>query len=268
MGKTKDFIGLACFAFIFCFRAVAADETNDFGAYYKLTNQGAVELQSGQYDKAISDFSKVIEMYPTNCYAYLNRAEAYSANCENEKAIADYDRFISMNSTNSFAFIARANEFGMVGKYEKAVADLDVGINLDARNAHAFTLRGFCFEKLGRYADAGNDFSNAVQLDFSFVDAWNDLAWLRATCPQAEIRNGHEAVGAAIKACNLSDWRNWMYLDTLAVAYAETGDFELAVKYENKALELIDPQNKEMGGMQKRLLMFQQKQPYRDDPSH
>lgn len=206
-------------------------------------------MHSGEFDQAISDFSKTIEICPTNCYLYLNRAVAYSASRDLQKSVADFDKFISMNSTNSFAFVGRADDYAKLGKYEEAVADLDKGISLNPGNMYAFLSRGFCREKLGRYADAGNDYSNAVQLDFNFAGAWNSLAWLRAACPQTEARNGHEAVGAAIKACNLTDWRNWMYLDTLAVAYAEIGDFELAIKYENNALQLIDLKNKEIDGM-------------------
>ncbi len=46
--------------------------------------------------------------------------------------------------------------------------------------------------------------------------ALNSLAWLRATCPENEIREGKEAVELALRACELSEWRDWGMIDTLA----------------------------------------------------
>ena len=55
-------------------------------------------------------------------------------------------------------------------------------------------------------------------------DARNDLAWLCATCPDAELRDGKTAVEHAHTACRLTDWKDPWYFGTLAAAYAECGN--------------------------------------------
>jgi tetratricopeptide (TPR) repeat protein len=92
----------------------------------------------------------------------------------------------------------------------------------------------------------------------------DDLAWFLATCPDEHFRNGNEAVSAAKKACELSQWQSFGCYDTLAVAHAEAGDFDQAVKYEKQALNdsLIAPKEKQE--REKRLALFEQRKPFRE----
>jgi len=64
----------------------------------------------------------------------------------------------------------------------------------------------------------------------------NQLARFQATCSQADFRDGAKAVENATKACELSHWDNSDYIGTPAVAYAEAGQFEQAVKWQQEAI--------------------------------
>jgi membrane associated rhomboid family serine protease len=66
---------------------------------------------------------------------------------------------------------------------------------------------------------------------------WNNLGWLLGTCPDDTLRNGAQAVEWAKRACEATDWGNPGFLDTLAAAYAEIGNFEEAMKWSAKSLE-------------------------------
>lgn len=73
---------------------------------------------------------------------------------------------------------------------------------------------------------------------------YNDLAWFYATCPKNEYRDGKKAVEYAEKAVSIS--KSWQYLDTLAAAYAEIGNFEKAVQIEQEAISSSPEKDQEM----------------------
>jgi WD40 repeat protein/tetratricopeptide (TPR) repeat protein len=95
----------------------------------------------------------------------------------------------------------------------------------------------------------------------------NSLAWLWATCPEEKYRNGTKAIEYATKACELATWENASYVDTLAAAYAEAGDFTSAVKWQKKAIELITEKNPAEWRLefQERLKLYESGKPYRED---
>jgi hypothetical protein len=94
------------------------------------------------------------------------------------------------------------------------------------------------------------------------------LAWLLATCPDDQIRDGKNAVTLATKACDLSKWEKYEYVDTLAAAYAETGDFEQAVKYQKQAASMDGIPEDNRTNVQKRIELYLQHKPYRKSKTY
>lgn len=88
-------------------------------------------------------------------------------------------------------------------------------------------------------------------------------AWLRATCPDPTFRNGQQEVKDAKAACSIAEWRDENTIDTLAAAYAETGDFDSAVRYAAQALAVKGIAPVDSKRIQRHLALFQQQQPIR-----
>jgi tetratricopeptide (TPR) repeat protein len=98
--------------------------------------------------------------------------------------------------------------------------------------------------------------------DYSLIQ----LAWLLATCADPSVRDGRTAVEAAKKACELAGWKNDSYIDALAAAWAEAGDFEQAVKYEKQAIEMAKTQEQDVTAFQQRLALFEKRVPFHETP--
>jgi len=90
----------------------------------------------------------------------------------------------------------------------------------------------------------------------------NSLAWSLATSPFPSLRDGQEAIALATKACESTEWGKATYLDTLAAACAEAGEFEEAVKWQQKAIELAPWDHAER--FKTRLDLYQNGKPHRE----
>src|SRR6184192_1957138 len=145
-------------------------------------------------------------------------------------------------------------------EYDKAIADYDEVIRLDPKDVFAYIYRGCAYERKGDYDKAIADYDEAIRLDPKGAKAYNGFAWLLGTCPQVSFRDGKKAINYAIKAWELS--KDPAFLDTLAAAYAEAGDFKQAIKWETKFLETPNLSEKNTTGGKSRLALYQAHKPY------
>jgi hypothetical protein len=104
-----------------------------------------------------------------------------------------------------------------------------------------------------------------ILLDPKNAGAYDGLAWRLAPCLDASVRNGLEAESVAKKACELTEWKDWSCIGTLAAAYAEAGDFEQDVKCQKKALSMGSLTVTERKEAQEQIDLFQQRNPFRDN---
>ena len=101
----------------------------------------------------------------------------------------------------------------------------------------------------------------SIRLDPENPDSLHHRAIMLSVCMEDKIRNGKQAVEDATKACEVSGWKNPLYLTGLAIANAEKGDFDAAVKWQTKAMELSSAGQAK--SMQPQLEQFQMHKPLR-----
>jgi serine/threonine-protein kinase len=92
----------------------------------------------------------------------------------------------------------------------------------------------------GRYPEAAAHYEAALAKQPDNASLLNNLAWLRAACPDAAIRNGDQAVKLALRACELTGYSKPIFIGTLAAAQAETGEFQAAIATATQAATLAE----------------------------
>ncbi len=85
--------------------------------------RGFTFIAKNEWDKAIADYTIVIQKNPNLTAAYERRAVAYRNLKKNKEAIADYSKVISLDSGDTDGYRQRAYLYSIMGENEKAAAD-------------------------------------------------------------------------------------------------------------------------------------------------
>jgi len=230
------------------------------------------------------------------------RAYAHAATDASAKAVADataaVELYRSMAGRKATAAVyrdlikslrLRAELLGGLGRQEEVIRDVSEALSAHERTekfddpdslkagAEMLTQRAGLLESQGRYEESASDLRRALHIYEALAagtsDAkWNEplaltqnsLAWLLATCQDEALRDGAAAVVLAERACDLTQWSSYPYFDTLAAAYAESGDFDRARQWQTRAAAAATDDEKP--GYQERLSLYEQGRPFRQLP--
>jgi tetratricopeptide (TPR) repeat protein len=164
------------------------------------------------------------------------------------------------------ALYIRAQIFKNEGKYDLAIQDCNETLRQYPGCVEASLLRASINVNLRKYAEALKEFNYLISLHprpVTLARALSDRAWFQATCPDSSFRNGRQAVKDAKAACSIMQWKDEDMIDTLAAAYAETGDFDSAARYAAQALAIKGIEPVDSKRIQRHLTLFQQHEPIR-----
>ena len=106
----------------------------DFAFYQNRANANFV---MGEYDTAIVDYNKAIELNPKEPDIYFSRGLAYFNKQSYTPAIADFDKVIELDPKEAMAYFKRGNALEKMGNFEKALADYQKASELDPDNEPA-----------------------------------------------------------------------------------------------------------------------------------
>jgi tetratricopeptide (TPR) repeat protein len=102
------------------------------------SNRGNAYSSINEYEKALADYSKAIELAPTNANRgtfYSNRGFTYFKMKDYVKAMADYSKAIALYPSNGIAYINRGDLYFEMKDAEKACADWKRADELGMPNA-------------------------------------------------------------------------------------------------------------------------------------
>ncbi len=197
-----------CLLFIFLM-VIGPVQAQNARRYWKA---GGEFMEVLNYEDAIRQFTKSIELDPDFEKAYLSRANAYEKIGNLKAAVADYDRAATFDQKNTDIFCQAGKLYYEMGDYESAINRLNTSINLKKTNIPAyqyliqtlietgsyaealqickraltiresdlnFYYRGVVNEEMNNYVAAEEDFEKAIRKNKRLVEAYVDLADLR-----------------------------------------------------------------------------------------
>jgi tetratricopeptide (TPR) repeat protein len=222
--------------------------------------------------------------------ASVQRNRAYASE------LAIWSDTVANNAGNPRAHNYLGNAFSaMPGRINDAVAQYDEALRLEPGYAEAHNNLGAALVTIpGRLEDAIAQYELAVHWNPAYAEAYRNLGNALALMPRhlndaiaryyealrlnPDLAGAHSDLGNALarqpgrlnaaiaqfeKACELTEWKNPGYVDSLAVACAEAGDFGEAVKWEKKYLD-SGPPKEAAEAARRRLSLFEAGRPYHE----
>ena len=263
-------------------------------------NRGLAFVEMRQYSQAIADYDKAIELKQDYEEAYCNRGIAYAQTGQMARALQDFDKAIELDSSYGDAYHNRGVAYWKMGKLDQAIQSYRKAIELAPENARFHSSLALALAAGGKLDEAAIGFRNAIEIAPGYADAhyklamvlrdlgkgqqaiaefrrtlelrpnWpdpmNNLARMLASDNSEQVRDGSEAIRLAEKACELTGQRDPTVLDTLAAAYAETGQFAKAIETAEKAHEIAIAAGATsmVEGIRERIGLYKAGQPYRE----
>jgi tetratricopeptide (TPR) repeat protein len=176
-----------------------------------------------------------------NTIALAVKADEELHRGELENARRDADAALRLDAKFWPALYTRAKLLLQQGRWQEAIRDCDAGLQQDHSVFEFAVLRAMANTALGRYAAALAELDHLIRIRppraTAFADAFAERAWLRINARDPAFRDAQKAIADAKQACNLMQWRYADEIDTLAAAYANAGDFDAALRYEEQAMK-------------------------------
>jgi len=206
-------------------------------------------------EEAIENFRKAVQINPNFAEALNNLGHALAAQGRLEEAIENYRKATQINPNFAVAQNNLGAALATEGRLEEAIGNFRKAIQVNPNFVAAQNNLGAALADKGRFEEAIGNFRKAIQISPNYAEAQNNLAWVLAVNPDAELRNGAEAVRLAERACELTHYGEPLFIRTLAAAYAEAGRFPDAVTTAEKAEQLaISAGSKKLAEKSRQLL--------------
>lgn len=180
---------------------------------------------------AIVDLRALVQLYPEKPEYQLQLAAFLIRDERPRKAIEVYDKLLEKDQSLDRARLGRADALLSVGEHARAIAEYEMLLAKEPADVLGSIL--------------------------------NNFAWVLATSPDEHLRNGKRSVELALRACELTEYKQPHILSTLAAGYAESKDFEQAKHWSQKAVEL-GQEHQDLAQLKSELESYQREQPWRE----
>ena len=200
-------------------------------------NLGIIRFQDGQTEEAIALWEQALRTVPHSPRTLTNLALARLRQGKIEEGLAHYAESIRLEPDHANARFNYGTALIQTGQPKEGLAQLEKAAQLEPSRADIHGNLGAARLSQGDARGAVEAFETAIRLEPHDLNALSNLAWLLATLPEAELRDGKRAVDLMRRVLALTPEPALQTWRTLAAAQAEAGDFEGALATAGRALE-------------------------------
>jgi tetratricopeptide (TPR) repeat protein len=228
---------------------------------------GAALARVGRTQEAIAELEEALRFDQNWTAAHKSLGTLLSAQDRFDEAIPHLRAAVAGGLGDPLAHYNLGRMLAMQGNFAESAECLKQAISLQQRNWRLHAMLAFALHESGQESAANEQYRQASRLNAKWVEALNQEAWLLATNPDARKRTGRTARQFAQQVCQATAGRQARFLDTLAAAEAEAGNFSLAIETAKHAIAILSSDQqaslaREIAG---RLQLYEKNQPIRTD---
>lgn len=226
----------------------------------------SILVQQGEVSRAIAHLEVVLRLCPNDAGTHNALGALLAREGSAPDAIPHFQRALELEPGLAAAHCNLGWALAEEGKTDEARSCFSEAIRLQTDLAPAHYGLGNLLEMEGRAEDAVRGYRVVLHLKPDHSGALGRLAWILATDPSPELRDGTESVRLAEQACRLTGHSEPSLLDVLAAAYAEAGRFDEAVAAARKACKLADlaGSQKIAAAIRRRLTLYESGRAFRE----
>jgi Tfp pilus assembly protein PilF len=250
--------------------------SDDLAAYTKLLHDdpenplrhdalAALYLDDGRYDDAIAELRNSLRLNHESAATHYNLGFALSARGRRNEALAEFREALRLDPDYAQAHNNLGAVLQVLGQPDLALVHYWRAVSLRPDNIDARTNLAQLLSSRGQASEAADQFGAALALRPAHAQALAGLAWIRATAPDAALRNADEAVRLAEAAAAATGRRDIGALDALAAAYASAGRYDEAVRIARTGIDVATAAGQAVAAeeFRQRMTLYQRGQPFR-----
>jgi len=202
-----------------------------------LLNLGTVRAQLGRLEEATEPLELLLSSdaaAPVLAEGHFRLAKISEQMGDDLQAIEHYRSALELDFTVLEATVALGQSLGRAGRFEEAAPYFHQATLLDPDDLGSHFGHALSLILAGRHSQARTELEKSHQLHPESIPLTHLLARLLATAPEAEVRDGDQALVLAQET--FSQEPSLEHAETLAMAYAELGRFEEAVDLQDRVI--------------------------------
>lgn len=200
-----------------------------------LNNRGHLYYIQKDYENALHDFNKAIDINPKFAPSFANRGQVYFKIKKYDQAGRDFEKAIELGPRNPYYYHIQGHLFTKTQNYEKALRDYEKAIELDPYDEYSYLYRGNLLLLTENFTQALIDFNRYVEMNPK-----DEKGYIQRAVVLTHLLEFKAAVADLKQAIKICPTNKLAYFNLANIQFKHTNNAKEALKNYNKHLTL-DP---------------------------